>query len=61
MCEEHRDLEALPLLERLHEGDPADRDIKERLACALTIRGGTISGAAQAATLVRARTVVALS
>jgi tetratricopeptide (TPR) repeat protein len=55
LCNEHRDAEAIPLLEKLHKANPDDREIKERLACALAIGGSLLEGDKQVATMLRAR------
>jgi tetratricopeptide (TPR) repeat protein len=42
LASEHRDLEALPLLEELARADPRDREVQERLAVALITRSVTV-------------------
>ncbi len=55
LCRAHREIEALPLLEKLYKADPMDREVKERLACALAGMASLYDEAEQAPALLRAR------
>jgi tetratricopeptide (TPR) repeat protein len=55
---EHRDLEALPLLEALAKADPADREIHERLAQVLVTQSATVAPKEGAALRRRARGIL---
>ena len=55
LCLDHKDLEAVPLLEKLHARHPDDLDVKEHLACCLASTAALLEGSAQAVVLVRAR------
>ncbi len=56
---DHLPLEALPLLEKLHKADPADREVKEALACDLAGSATLLEGEEQLQTLMRARGMLA--
>jgi tetratricopeptide (TPR) repeat protein len=55
---EHRDLEALPMLEALAKADPKDREVLERLAVALVSQSVTVKPEDAPAILRRARTIL---
>jgi tetratricopeptide (TPR) repeat protein len=56
---DHRDLEALPLLEALAQANPKDREVQERLAVALVTKSATVAAEEEAARLRRARAILA--
>jgi tetratricopeptide (TPR) repeat protein len=55
LCKEHKEIEALPLLEKLHKAAPEDDVVKEYLACALVSTSGALEGDEQATRLTRAK------
>jgi tetratricopeptide (TPR) repeat protein len=58
LSEEHRDLEALPMLEALAKADPNDRAVGERLAVALVTQSATVDPGEAPAILKRARSIL---
>ncbi|QEH31612.1 Tetratricopeptide repeat protein [Aquisphaera giovannonii] len=58
LVDEHRDLEALPLLEALAKANPADREVQERLAQALVTQSATVKPEEGAALRRRARAIL---
>lgn len=58
MSHEHRNLEALPLLEALAAADPADTEVREQLAVSLVAKAATTRGEESSALLIRARSML---
>lgn len=58
LADAHRDLEALPMLEKLANADPKDRVVRERLAQALVTRAATEGPEESGKTLRRARSIL---
>ena len=58
MSYENHALEALPLLEALAKADPADREVRERLAVSLVSKAATVSPEEAATVLRRARSIL---
>jgi tetratricopeptide (TPR) repeat protein len=58
MMDEHRDLEALPLLELLAKADPNDKVVQERLALALITQSATVRVEKGAELRRRARSIL---
>lgn len=58
LSDEHRDLEALPLLEALAKADPMDRLIRERLAVVLVTKALAVKREEAPALLRRARSIL---